>query len=312
VDLENDIGETTNVARQHPEVVERLLALAKAMREDLGDYDRVGKNMRFFDPIDPRPETPPVPPVRKPQSKARPKKPATGSYKTAPALQRPPVDFNHPPRVYVSHELSGWPVRVEKQLADEAPELAKRTLVRLEKKLSEVAAVLPAKTLPDLRKVKLFLMYGPKATAGGRSNGLEYFQRHAPRHHRWLDPRMGSSIVIFHAENYATISELWARKSLVHEFGHAHHLEHWPESRADIYDTWAHAVKSGLYHAVKEEDRGTYLPNYAAQNHLEYFAELTAMYFVGANYFPYDRSGLKAYDPDGYALVQKLWGVSSE
>ena len=54
IDLENDIGETTNVAADHPDVVKRLLALAESMRDDLGDFDRVGKNMRFFDPIDPR------------------------------------------------------------------------------------------------------------------------------------------------------------------------------------------------------------------------------------------------------------------
>ncbi len=76
VDLENDLGETTNVAHQHPDVVERLLALAEAMRDDLGDYDRVGKNMRFFDPIDARPTKPPVPPRRKPkQNKRAPKRP---------------------------------------------------------------------------------------------------------------------------------------------------------------------------------------------------------------------------------------------
>ena len=51
VDLHADIGETTNVAGQHPQVVQRLLKLAEEMREDLGDYDRVGKNMRFFDAV---------------------------------------------------------------------------------------------------------------------------------------------------------------------------------------------------------------------------------------------------------------------
>ena len=67
VDLENDLGETSNVAAGNPEVVEKLLGLAKSMREDLGDYDRVGKNMRFFDPLDARPKKPPVPAPRKPR-----------------------------------------------------------------------------------------------------------------------------------------------------------------------------------------------------------------------------------------------------
>ncbi len=69
VDLDEDIGETTDVSEQNPQVVQRLLELAEAMREDLGDYDRVGRNMRFFDEIEPRPTTPPVPPARKPRRK---------------------------------------------------------------------------------------------------------------------------------------------------------------------------------------------------------------------------------------------------
>lgn len=46
--LEQDIGETTNVAAQHPEVVKQLQALAEAAREDLGDsgVKRDGKNVR--------------------------------------------------------------------------------------------------------------------------------------------------------------------------------------------------------------------------------------------------------------------------
>jgi hypothetical protein len=163
-----------------------------------------------------------------------------------------------------------------------------------------------------VRKVKLFLMYGPKATGGGRKSGLEYFQRGAPHHHKWLDPRMASSIVIFDASNYLKLSELWARKPLVHELAHAHHLEHWPERRADIHNTWKHAMDAGLYQVVREEDEKTHVPNYAAQNHLEYFAELSAMYFGGGNYFPRDRKGLKQYDPDGYDLIERLWGVAPQ
>jgi arylsulfatase A-like enzyme len=71
VNLDEDLAETTNVAEQQPQVVRRLLKLAEAIRIDLGDYDRVGTNMRFFDPIDPRPARPPVPMPRKP---SRPKK----------------------------------------------------------------------------------------------------------------------------------------------------------------------------------------------------------------------------------------------
>ena len=63
---------------------------------------------------------------------------------------------------------------VELQVAEEseAPELAKKTLARVEEKLGEVAALLPPASLPDLKKLKVFILFGPKAKAGGRTNGL--------------------------------------------------------------------------------------------------------------------------------------------
>ena len=60
VDLEQDVGETTNVADEHPDVVRRLQSIVASAREDIGDYDRVGKNVRFFDPLDQRPSKPSV------------------------------------------------------------------------------------------------------------------------------------------------------------------------------------------------------------------------------------------------------------
>jgi arylsulfatase A-like enzyme len=47
-DLEADIGETTNVASDHPDVVEKLLRLAEIARDDLGDAatNRKGKHLR--------------------------------------------------------------------------------------------------------------------------------------------------------------------------------------------------------------------------------------------------------------------------
>jgi arylsulfatase len=72
VDLEADPGETKSVAAEHPEVVAQLLELAEEARADIGDYNRVGENMRFFDPMDERPEKPVFTNlVRKPKPKPK-------------------------------------------------------------------------------------------------------------------------------------------------------------------------------------------------------------------------------------------------
>ena len=56
IDLEKDIGETINVADANEKVVENLLKLAQFARNDIGDYDRAGRNARFFDGQPRRPD----------------------------------------------------------------------------------------------------------------------------------------------------------------------------------------------------------------------------------------------------------------
>ena len=47
--LRDDIGETTNVAAEHPDVVTRLTAYADEARAELGDWDRIGSGVRFWE-----------------------------------------------------------------------------------------------------------------------------------------------------------------------------------------------------------------------------------------------------------------------
>ncbi|MDP7302288.1 MAG: arylsulfatase, partial [Pirellulaceae bacterium] len=47
-DLDADVGETTNIASEHPEIVKRLQQLGEKMRDELGDSrtKRQGKGVR--------------------------------------------------------------------------------------------------------------------------------------------------------------------------------------------------------------------------------------------------------------------------
>ena len=51
VNLEADPGESKNVAKANPKVVARMMRLVEEARDDIGDYNRAGRNMRFFDPL---------------------------------------------------------------------------------------------------------------------------------------------------------------------------------------------------------------------------------------------------------------------
>lgn len=55
-DLENDIGETTDLAGQYPQIVKKLLKVAEKAREDIGDYNRIGNGARFYEEGPKRPD----------------------------------------------------------------------------------------------------------------------------------------------------------------------------------------------------------------------------------------------------------------
>ncbi len=230
------------------------------------------------------------------------------------ATQEPPaaavIDFRRPARAYKEIRMGELKVAVEKQLQEEDPATATKALERLKAVRTRTLAALPAKARKQLAEIPFFLMYGPEANGGGRDNGLEYFQKDAPEYHPELDRRWGDAIVIYSALNYMRISDLWAQKALVHEFAHAYQLEQWPEHQPDIQTAWEHARDSGLYHNVRDAETGETIENaYALVNQLEYFAELSCMYFARCNYRPTDRGELKSYDPTGYAMIRKLWAA---
>ena len=54
--LEEDIGETGNLASQYPDIVSSLLELVENTRLELGDYNRIGRDARFFEDTLKRPE----------------------------------------------------------------------------------------------------------------------------------------------------------------------------------------------------------------------------------------------------------------
>jgi arylsulfatase A-like enzyme len=47
--LEQDMGEKDNLADSHPEITEQMMKLVEEAYEELGNYDRIGKGVRFFD-----------------------------------------------------------------------------------------------------------------------------------------------------------------------------------------------------------------------------------------------------------------------
>jgi len=129
------------------------------------------------------------------------------------------------------------------------------------------------------------------------------------------DPAMAkavefSNIRIFEAET------LRMPNFALHELAHAYHNRVLPSGFANpqIKAAYEQAKASGKYDRT-ERWHGNGKPNtferaYALTNSQEYFAETSEAYFSRNDFFPFNRDELQRHDPEMYALLEKLWGIS--
>lgn len=216
-------------------------------------------------------------------------------------------NLNWTNRKYQKVTRSNWRFMVEDDLMRTAPDVVNKATDRLVQNLDRIMRVTPPRTHGDFTRLTFYVMEGSGAPQGGRDSGLAFYRPGAPLHRQNLDPAWNDVVVVYSAKNYCKITDLWACKSLMHELGHAYHLHHWAEQDPEILAAWQNATAKGLYRGVKDVNGKTLVEAYAAKNQLEYFAELSAAYFVGINYFPFDRPGLAKYDPVGYRLIERYW-----
>ena len=233
--------------------------------------------------------------------------PTNSTAAARPTATRKFVDYARPLRDYFCRRVSGWSVLVEQEMLDKDPATAQKAIARLEGKLKEVRDLLPTHAIRRLQAVPIFLMFGEQSTHDGKSEGAQFFSQAAPRYFKNLDPRMGGSVVIYSAKHFTTMTEFGSLKLLLHELSHAWHLEQWSENRSDILMAYNSAKDKGLYRNVRKSDGSNLEETYASVNHLEYFAELSCIWFAGNDHFPFDRGDLKLYDQAGHELIRKLW-----
>lgn len=220
------------------------------------------------------------------------------------------VNFRVPRREYVA--VPGeWKILVERSLTQQDSKLASAAQQKLAQSLDEIFAVLPRGPARQLESVTFYLMWGDKSPDGGHRSGMRYVGKGGAKNRPLWDPAWKHAIVIYSAHNLLYLDEIWSKKALMHELAHAWHLMNWPARHPPILDAYNAAKAAGLYLRVKDHKGKLIDKAYATKNQLEYFAEISAMYFVGGNYYPFERSRLVRYDPVGTRLVVSLWQLDT-
>lgn len=113
-------------------------------------------------------------------------------------------------------------------------------------------------------------------------------------------------IEICNINNFLNWQKLNQPDMLLHELAHAYHDRILGFNHQETLFAYQNAVKSKKYENVAY-NLGGRRRAYALNNVDEYFAELTEAYLGKNDYYPYNRTQLRIFDPKGYKLMQKIW-----
>jgi hypothetical protein len=215
-----------------------------------------------------------------------------------PASSECPID---PTSVYKRECVHGFTVLVNPEVLvhkREAAEMRKE----LTSQLAAIVHVMPADRLRALRRVWIWVEWEKQ------KNGAAEFHPSA----EWLkshgyNPEKAGHIELSNTRHFVEWSRSAQPWMLLHELAHAYHHLVLGEDCKAIEAAYKHAVDAKLYASVAYCGGGKQKA-YALTNAKEYFAELSEAYFGRNDFYPFVRSELKTHDPQGYRLMERIWG----
>jgi hypothetical protein len=208
-----------------------------------------------------------------------------------------------PTSSYEVKQIEGWSVLVHKAFLREDPALCERTLTLLRHQLYQIVRKVPAEAVAKLRKVRIWV-----ERAEPHHPCMAYHPNPGWLRDHDMNPDKARCVEVANARNFLrwTLEQPWM---VLHELAHAYHDQFLGGyGNAEVLAAYRRAVKAKLYDAVLRYNGRTERA-YAAGNQMEYFAENTEAYFGSNDFYPFVQAELKVHDPNGYELLEKLWGV---
>jgi hypothetical protein len=214
-----------------------------------------------------------------------------------PAAKKPFVPTSH----YVTREIQGWTVRVNRDLLAPDSKVGAEALRLLDVKLYDVRRMVPAAAVAKVVKIPIWL-----GVDDGHAPCAEY---HPSR--EWLaqhgyNPDKARAVELGNAERFIA----WSKDQpsmVLHELAHGYHHQVLGYDHAGIRQAYRKAVDGKAYESVLRFN-GRMERHYALNNEQEYFAEATEALFGTNDYYPFVRAELEKHDPEIAKLARELWG----
>lgn len=209
--------------------------------------------------------------------------------------------FRHAPTAdYETVAIEGFTVLVS-PAAKADPKMLAPVLAFLPDRLREVRFQLPPAAFKKLQAVRFWIEHDDPAYPGMVYHpSTEWLRAHG------YNVDKAGGVEIANLQNF--IAWHHDQPSMVlHELAHAWAFRFLDaQTRAALTTAFEHARQSGKYESVLRSDN-TRVRAYALTDVNEYFAELSEAYFGQNDFHPFVRAELRAFDPEGFAVIERAW-----
>ena len=201
-------------------------------------------------------------------------------------------------------DVHGWTVFVDKALLEGAhSEEGELALEVLRQRLHRITMRLPEAAWKEMCKVPIYLDQAHPLGNAHFHPSKNWLEEHG------YDPAMGEAVHFTHARSLINDASMPNRGSVVlHELAHAYHFKVLGFDDEAIIAGYQKFCDSEKFDAVTYP-QGRQRPHYGLMDHKEFFAEMTETFFTENNTFPFNRTELMLYYPEGYQLLAELWKV---
>ena len=174
------------------------------------------------------------------------------------------------------------------------------------KQAEEIEMALPPAAVHWLEHVPIWMEWENKTNGAAEYHpSKEWLTEHG------YNPEKAHCIEISNAVNFVKWSERDQPSMLLHELSHAYHHQVFGFNDTDIRAAYEAARDSKRYEHVARVHAKPQRA-YAMTDVSEYFAELSEAYWGRNDFYPFTRSELKEFDPQGYAVLEKKWNAAGE
>lgn len=213
---------------------------------------------------------------------------------------------------YVRAPIAGFDVRLREDVGAGDRLFAARVRAAMLFDLELIASRVPPAALASVRNITILVNPDGVTREGVNGRGACFHPDEGWLINHGFEGERAGMIEIWSARDYL----LWRAEQpmmILHELAHAYHWR-LGFSREDIEGAFKTARASGSYELVGHALAPAELPRraYALTNAREYFAELSEAYFGRNDMAPFTREELRALDPGGFALVDRLWNLTGD